>query len=261
MLNSEQRRNLGRAVLIYDLLTVTVAGTILLPHCANKEETTESAIETKKEERQEGKAQQSEEENLEQVLYNFPYFHEQQLRENAEKNCLEEIWIYDGREWYDVTKYAAETFAIMDKKKVEEVMKKNKRKTIYMYHTHPATAWEIFPPSDADLFTHDRWKKESQRRYGFVVSRIVDPQGVWEYDTGFAQREQPMMKIMVDLVVDRRENPYSKLAEPVEQALLDTAFQPREVQVEVLKEVYRSAGVSIKFTTYKRAETLDIKWE
>ena len=250
MLNAQQRKSIGRAVLIYDLLTVTVAGAIILPYCKNAEEETQQAEE-----------QQPEEENLEEVLYNFPYFQEQQLRENAEKNCLEEIWVYDGREWSNVTKYAAETFAIMDKEKVEEVMEKNKRKTIYMYHTHPASVWEIFPPSDADLFTHDKWKKESQGRYGFVVSRIVDPHGVWEYDTGFAQREVVNIKILLELLTDRRENPYSKLAEPVEQALRDTAFQPREVQVEVLKKVYGSAGVSIKFTTYKPIETTDLKWE
>src|SRR3989338_7332565 len=246
MLNYEQRRNLGRAVLIYNLLTVAIAGTIILPHCANKEETTESTIKTKKEGMQEGEAEQSEEESLEYVLENFPYFQEQQLRKSAEKNCLEEIWVYDGREWYDVTKYAANNFAIMDKKKVEEVMKKNKRETVYIYHTHPASMWEIFPPSDTDLFTHEKWKKEAQERYGLVVSRIVDPIGVWEYDTGFAQRKQPMMKIMVDLLVERKENPYSKLAEPVQEALLETAFQPREAQVEALKGVYETAGVSIK---------------
>ncbi len=251
MLNSQQRKDVGRAALIYDLLSITIAGVVILPYCNNKKETTENAIETKKEEIQQGE-QQPEEQNLEHILHNFPYFHEQQLRENAEKRCLEEVWVYDGREWYNVTKYATEVFVIMDKEKVEEVMKRNKGKITYIYHTHPATAWEIFPPSDSDLFSHEKWKKEAERRYGFVVSRIVDPQGVWEYDTGFAQREQAMMKIMIDLIVDRRENPYSKLAEPVEQALLDTAFQPREVQVEALKEVYGSAGVSIKFTKYER---------
>ena len=70
-----------------------------------------------------------------------------------------------------------------------------------------------------------------------------------------------MMKIMVDLLVERKENPYSKLAEPVQEALLETAFQPREAQVEALKGVYETAGVSIKFTTYKSTETMDIKWE
>ena len=118
MLNAQQRKSIGRAVLIYDLLTVTVAGAIILPYCKNAEEETQQAEE-----------QQPEEENLEEVLYNFPYFQEQQLRENAEKNCLEEIWVYDGKEWYDVTKYAANNFAIMDKKKVKKVMKKNKKKT------------------------------------------------------------------------------------------------------------------------------------
>ncbi len=255
MLNAQQRREVGRAVLMYDLLTLAVAGTIVLPYCCNKEETAESAGE-------EEEINPKEERNLEQVLlHNFPYPHEQELRESAAKNCLEEVWVYDGREWYNVTAYANEVFAIVDKKKVEEIMQKNKRGTTYMYHTHPATAWEVFPPSDTDLLTHEKWKKEAQEKYGFIVSRIVDPLGVWEYDTRGEASEAPTIKILFERIMDRRENPYSMLAEPLEQAIMNTVFEPRETRVEAVQRIYKTAGVSVKFTQYEATNELNIKIE
>lgn len=254
MLTTQQRRTLGRAVLIYDLLTVTVAGAIVLPYCNKREERTESA----------GEEEQisPKEENIEHILlHNFPYIHEQQLRENAAKNCLEEVWVYDGREWYNVTAYANEVFAIVDKEKVEEIMQENKRGTTYMYHTHPATPFEFFPPSDTDLLTHERWKEEAQAGYGFVVSRIVDPVGVWEYETGLRPREAPTMKVFFDIIKGRKENPYSRLAEPIEQAIMSTAFESRETQVEAVQRVYEDAGVSVKFTLYETRKNFDVKIE
>jgi len=107
-------------------------------------------------------------------------------------------------------------------------MNSSKSETIYVYHSH----LKLSPPSNKDLSTHVWLEEEAELRGKKLVSRIVGPYGLWEYDVEHDSSDK------TDILASGRIDEVSRL--------IDDEVYSQQL-VDKIIDMYRENGVNVTF--------------
>ncbi len=158
----------------------------------------------------------------------------------------ETAWVYTNQGWYDIAKFATEDFVFLDSKKVERIFRETSG-DIYFYHTHSGDVFSIYPPSPCDIRTHRKYTEELQFKGKRIVSRVVDPFEVWQYDDPFPLRFDPApLSLLSSFESDFGEQKeLSDLFTLVERIKLQYRDAPRRQLIYELVPAYKRAGIEL----------------